>query len=392
MKRIFFLLAINFAFSQGYNEEGLDQYINSISSYSKSNLGFADDNIPSKYDLTKYVPNIGNQKNSGSCVAWSISYYASSIIYNRSYGITSSEGKWANRFDPWFLYNILSAQNYNKCEEGLRWDDAFNIAEKAGNKKFTLPPYDLHCSKPWTNEQFNNTINLTKQYSITKVEFLDPANYTTINKIKLEISKYLYPVVIGISHYGEGLNNISSTNGFFRPNPSENRGGHAMTIVGYDDYVNGGSFLIVNSWGHDWGKNGYMWMKYSDFRKYAHVAFSLFVSFSKLDERESDIFKRINWDDGNQTYEGQIKRYSNRNWIENGYGINYNRSIHKYSIGRWVDGKKEGKFYEVQNKKWKTQYYRNGNLSYGFASKVDDELDKYVNSLFNDSDIKRETN
>ena len=50
------------------------------------------------------------------------------------------------------------------------------------------------------------------------------------------------------------------------------------------------------------------------------------------------------------------------------------------------------KFYIVEDKKWKTQHYRNGNVTYGFASSDDDELDEYVKSLFNDSEIKREIN
>ena len=160
-----------------------------------------------------------------------------------------------------------------------------------------------------------------------------------------------------------------------------------MTIVGYDDYVNGGSFLVVNSWGIDWGKNGYMWMKYTDFKRYAHAAFSLWVNFSKLNERESDVFKRISWDDGKQIYEGQIMRYSNGNWIENGYGINYDSQRHRYEVGRWSEGTKNGKFYIIENKEWRTEQYRNGNRVYGFVDEEDDALEDYVNSLFGGSGL-----
>lgn len=389
---LFILISVNLIFSQGYNEEGLEEYINSINTYSKSNLGFAADDLPVRYSLKQYVPNIGNQKDSGSCVAWAVSYYASSIIYNKSYNITTSEGKWANRFDPWFLYNQLSYQNYDKCEEGLRWDYAFDLAERVGNKKFTIPPYDLHCSKSWSREAFNRAFSLTKQYNISKVEFLEPDSASTINKIKLEVSKYSYPVVIGISHYGEALNNINTSTGYFNPTYSQDRTGHAMTIVGYDDYINGGSFLVVNSWGSDWGKNGYMWMKYSDFRLYAHAAFSMWVSFEELDKRESDVFKRIPWDNDNQIYEGQIKRYTSGNWIEHGYGINYNKGAHSYSVGRWIEGKKEGKFYIIENGEWRTERYDNDNRIYGFADSTNDDLDLYLKSLFNDSDIQKVNN
>jgi len=38
------------------------------------------------------------------------------------------------------------------------------------------------------------------------------------------------------------------------------KGGHAVIAVGYDDKE--GRFLIQNSWGKDWGKNGYFTMPY----------------------------------------------------------------------------------------------------------------------------------
>jgi hypothetical protein len=45
-----------------------------------------------------------------------------------------------------------------------------------------------------------------------------------------------------------------------------NRGSHALCIVGYDDNkqtADGpGAFRLVNSWGTDWGNQGYCWMSY----------------------------------------------------------------------------------------------------------------------------------
>jgi hypothetical protein len=38
-------------------------------------------------------------------------------------------------------------------------------------------------------------------------------------------------------------------------------GMHAMCIVGYDDARQ--AYKVRNSWGSDWGENGYMWMSYS---------------------------------------------------------------------------------------------------------------------------------
>ena len=38
-------------------------------------------------------------------------------------------------------------------------------------------------------------------------------------------------------------------------------GGHAMTVVGYDDKEE--HFIIRNSWGVEWGDKGYFYMPYS---------------------------------------------------------------------------------------------------------------------------------
>lgn len=53
-------------------------------------------------------------------------------------------------------------------------------------------------------------------------------------------------------------------------------GGHAMCVVGYDDYYEGGSFLIMNSWGTDWGKGGFAWVRYSDFKEFNVEAYGLY--------------------------------------------------------------------------------------------------------------------
>ena len=37
-----------------------------------------------------------------------------------------------------------------------------------------------------------------------------------------------------------------------------------MCIIAYDDNKAGGSFLVQNSWGTDWGLDGRVWIKYGD--------------------------------------------------------------------------------------------------------------------------------
>ena len=49
---------------------------------------------------------------------------------------------------------------------------------------------------------------------------------------------------------------------FWRSNKRPLIGGHGVAVVGYDDSRS--SFVLRNSWGRDWGDNGYCYLPYSD--------------------------------------------------------------------------------------------------------------------------------
>lgn len=50
-----------------------------------------------------------------------------------------------------------------------------------------------------------------------------------------------------------------------------------MAVVGYDDHINEGSFLIANSWGKSWGSNGYTWARYTDLARFAKNAYQIYT-------------------------------------------------------------------------------------------------------------------
>jgi hypothetical protein len=49
-----------------------------------------------------------------------------------------------------------------------------------------------------------------------------------------------------------------------------------MCLIGYDDYLEGGSFQIMNSWGTKWGKSGIGWVRYKDFEYFTKEAYGLY--------------------------------------------------------------------------------------------------------------------
>jgi hypothetical protein len=48
-----------------------------------------------------------------------------------------------------------------------------------------------------------------------------------------------------------------------------------MCIVGYDDHQYGGAFEVQNIWGTDWGNQGYLWIRYSDFLRFDQDAYEM---------------------------------------------------------------------------------------------------------------------
>jgi len=50
-----------------------------------------------------------------------------------------------------------------------------------------------------------------------------------------------------------------------------------MTVVGYDDSKNGGSFQLINSWGSGWGNGGYFWITYDDFGTFVPYAYEMIL-------------------------------------------------------------------------------------------------------------------
>ena len=52
-------------------------------------------------------------------------------------------------------------------------------------------------------------------------------------------------------------------------------GGHAMCVVGFSDAKK--AFKILNSWGKDWGNDGYIWVKYKDYKKYCKYAYQYII-------------------------------------------------------------------------------------------------------------------
>jgi C1A family cysteine protease len=208
-------------------------------------------------DLSSEMPPVGNQSSEGSCVAWAMAYYHKSHTEWREQGwnLTLTQ----NRFSPRFMYNLINGGR----DGGAYFNDAVKCLVDHGCANLAMVPYTAGQYTTWPSETaFVWAIPYRGQQSY----WIDASNDNGINLIKTQLNNG-YTVVIGINVYGN-FDNISAYDYTYcaSQRTGTNRGGHAVTVVGYDDNkltADGyGAFKLVNSWGTGWGMSGYFWMSY----------------------------------------------------------------------------------------------------------------------------------
>ena len=89
------------------------------------------------------------------------------------------------------------------------------------------------------------------------------------------------PVVIGI----ECSKSFFDTKDVWDGNTVDFRGGHALCIIGYDDAYQGGAVEVMNSWGKEWGKEGFGWIKYSDLQGILKYAYEITTDFQTIERQ-----------------------------------------------------------------------------------------------------------
>lgn len=225
--------------------------------------------LPEQVSLERFAPTRQNQGSQGSCVGWGSAYAARTIMQSASTGVDPDQ----TAFSPAFTYNQIGLSGCQgsyivKAMESLSQVGAVPISE--------FPYREESCSeKP---EPFHlQEASKFRMRGYNRLS-LDGDNYAVdILAMKQNLAKG-GPVVIGMAVGGSFMQEMMGQKVWHPTEADYSKqgfGGHCMCVIGYDDYLEGGAFQIMNSWGKEWGENGIAWVRYSDFEYFAMEAYGL---------------------------------------------------------------------------------------------------------------------
>lgn len=239
---------------------------------------------PASVDLRQWCSPVENQGSLGSCTA-------NAGVGMLEYYERRTTGKHIDG-SRLFLYKVTRELLGFKGDDGAYLRDAMKAMVLFGVPPEKYWPYNV---AKFNDEPSSFCYAFAQSYQAIKYYRLDPAGTSStaaLAAIRKNLAAAL-PAMFGFSVYSS-IPPLSDGKGEIPfPNQGDSlEGGHAILAVGYDDNKkigkDKGALLIRNSWGKDWGENGYGWLPY------AYVEAGLaddFWSMVKAEYVDTNLFK-----------------------------------------------------------------------------------------------------
>ena len=198
-------------------------------------------------DGVNWVSPILNQGNCGSCVA-----FASVATLETQFNITSA----IPGLNQSFSTQALFVCGGGACEFGWQPELASQYLKNTGVPDEACAPYTMgatgntvECGSVCSDATSRNTRIVTYRQP--------SAGTKDINSVKAALAHG--PLMTTLMVYADFL---TYHKGVYKHVTGTMLGGHAISIIGYDDASR--SWLIRNSWGNDWGNNGFANISWDD--------------------------------------------------------------------------------------------------------------------------------
>jgi hypothetical protein len=205
-----------------------------------------DRQLPPKVDLRSYMTPVENQGNSNSCTANAMAG-AYEYLTNRILGQSADVSR------LFIYYNARELDGDCSQDQGTYLKSCVKVLRKHGA-----------CSE---NTWSFNLDQILEQPP--KKAYKEAANFRVEDAARVEIDLYTmqsclaegYPFAFGLQLFSS-FQQAGSTGLVPMPDPDNEKhdGGHAMLCVGYSDVDQ--VFIVRNSWGADWGEEGYCYISY----------------------------------------------------------------------------------------------------------------------------------
>ena len=207
--------------------------------FKNENLNTFKNTFPETLDLRNELMPVRNQGSQGTCYAQSA---ACMKEWQEKHNYNNNE-----YFSPQFFYNLRS----NKYDENQNNDEGMY----GRDVMILLKTYGICTEKLYPYGKIENKVDITADvFEKAKLNIIDTyARIYTIDDLKMSL--FLNgPALIGFPVYNY------SDQMWERIGNETMKGGHAMTVVGYDKV----GFIIRNSWGDRWNGDGYTKYYYND--------------------------------------------------------------------------------------------------------------------------------
>ncbi len=259
--------------------------------------------LPSSFDLRNEgrSTSVKDQGNYGFC--WSFASNASmesNILTQKLVNSTGDEVDLSESGGAWFSCNGVTDESdstfgdhrndpYNGTEGGNALDAAESISSGYGAYPEELAKYYELMSG------YNEAMRYYSDYRLKDFSFL-PEDFNLIKQRIMEKGAMYYTYKSFEDNYyttEDGKWTYSDNGKSIFGEDTE--GGHAVTIVGWDDNFskdnfhpdagvkNDGAWLCKNSWGEEWGSDGYFWVSYESFA----------YEFGQFEMQDKDSFDNI---------------------------------------------------------------------------------------------------
>ncbi|WP_343695306.1 C1 family peptidase [Flavobacterium sp.] len=214
--------------------------------------------IPARYELPE-LPVALNQRSKGSCVPYSIAH-AITLLKSESKTLVDGSPDFSIYPSGDYIYEKYK-EDKNTCNDGVYFWEALDALKTEGTPSYTDMGY-VNCGVlPNASQQNNAAKNRIFDYAVIRT----PDGFRgTIEDMKRQIAKG-NPVIIGMEIDRDF---VSSSIRLWDKNNSAFYGNHAVVLTGYDDEKQ--AFRLLNSWGSNWGENGYIWATYSKIDEAMH--------------------------------------------------------------------------------------------------------------------------